>query len=253
MPESPKSSADRVPRCLPVTGWPEADQAAWAAAHRRGGLLDSDGLAAEWAAATSSIIAGGYGRFLSFVVEVESLAPDALPATRVTRARVEAYIARLREYNHSSTVAARVAQLARAVGVMAPTTDWTWLRRVGGRLRRSATPARDDRARLVPVKTLLDLGTGLMQRAETIATVPAWRRALFFRDGLMLATLCAWAPRARNIAETMIGANLQRRANVFWAVFGSDETKNGRPIEVPLPPSTRPGCNGTSITTVRCW
>jgi integrase len=48
--------------------------------------------------------------------------------------------------------------------------------------------------------------------------------------------LCAWAPRARNIAETKIGANLQRRADVFWAVFGSHETKNGRPIEVPLPP-----------------
>jgi integrase len=236
MPEKSKYAAARLSRCLPVTSRPAADQAAWAAAHRRGGLLDDDGLAAQWAAATSSIIARGYGRFLSFLVEVGGLAPEDPPAMRVTAARVEAYIAQLRGYNHSSTVAARVAELARAVGVMASTTDWAWLRRIARRLRRSATPARDDRARLVPARTLFDLATSLMQRAETTATVPAWRRALLFRDGLMLAMLCAWAPRARNIAATMIGTNLQQRADVFWAVFGSHETKNGRPIEVPLPP-----------------
>jgi integrase/recombinase XerD len=235
MPERPKPGADRVPLCLPVPNWPGPDQAAWATAHRRGGLLDDDGLAVEWAAATNSIIASGYGRFLSFLAETDGLLPDALPTTRVTRERVEAYVAELRLHNHSSTVAARVAQLARAVCVLAPTTDWTWLRRIGRRLRRSATPARDDRARLLPSSTLFNLATSLMQRAETSATVPAWRRALLFRDGLMLAMLCVWAPRARNVAETMIGTNLQRRGDIFWAVFGPDGTKNGRPIEVPLP------------------
>lgn len=39
----------------------------------------------------------------------------------------------------------------------------------------------------------------------------------------------------------MIGANLQRRGDVFWAIFGPDETKNGRPIEVPLPPEFTSG------------
>jgi integrase len=51
----------------------------------------------------------------------------------------------------------------------------------------------------------------------------------------MIAVLCAWAPRARNLAETVIGTSLQRRGNVWWATFGSEQTKNKRPIEVPLP------------------
>jgi site-specific recombinase XerD len=222
-------------RCIPLALWPEPDRAAWAAAHSRGGLLDDDGLAAGWASATNSIIAGGYGRFLSYLAETGSLDRAASPATRVTRDRIEAYVAQLREGNHSSTVAARIAQLARALGVMSASEDWAWLRRIAKRLRRMATPARDDRARLVPAETLFDLATALMQRAETRTDVPVRRRALWYRDGLMIAILSVWAPRARNVAETVIGTSIQRRGSVWWAAFGPSETKNGRPIEVPLP------------------
>jgi integrase/recombinase XerD len=224
-----------VRRCLPVAQWPEADCAAWAAAHRRGGLLDDDGLAAAWAAATSGLIAAGYGRFLSYLAETEGLDPTASPRDRVTRPRVEAYVARLSEHNHSSTVAGRVRQLGRAAAVMTPDADWAWLRRMLARLRQMATPARDDRARLMPALTLLDLATTLMQRAETETALSPRRRALLFRDGLLISILCAWAPRARNIAETVIGTSLQRRGQTWWAAFGPGETKNGRPIEVPLP------------------
>jgi len=154
---------------------------------------------------------------------------------QITRARVEAYVGHLRERNHSSTVAARILQLVRAVAVMAPDVDWAWLRGIAARLRRTATPARNDRARLLPAATLLDLATALMQRAETETGTSARRRALWFRDGLMIAVLCAWAPRARNVAETVIGVSLQRRGAAWWAAFGSEGTKNKRPIEVPLP------------------
>jgi len=65
-----------------------------------------------------------------------------------------------------------------------------------------ATPAHDDRARLMPALTLLDLATTLMERAETETAVSPRRRALLFRDGLMIAMLCAWAPRARNFATS---------------------------------------------------
>jgi site-specific recombinase XerC len=205
-------------------------------AHRRGGLLDEDGGAAAWSPATTDLIARGYGTFLAFLAETEGLDPVAPPSTRVTRARVEAYVFHLRRRpNHSSTIAARILQLIRAIAVMAPTADLAWLRRILARLRRGATPARDDRARLVPAVTLFDLATALMHRAETETGQSARRRALLFRDGLLLAVLCAWAPRARNVAETMIGTSLQRRGAIWWAAFGPDGTKNKRPIEIPLP------------------
>lgn len=83
--------------------------------------------------------------------------------------------------------------------------------------------------------TLFDLAATLMQRAETATGEPARRRALWYRDGLLIAVLCAWAPRARNVAETAIGVGLQRRGAEYWAAFGPEETKNRRPIEIPLP------------------
>jgi integrase/recombinase XerD len=79
-----------------------------------------------------------------------------------------------------------------------------------------------------------------MQRAETETSRPSLRRALWFRDGLLIAMLCAWGPRSRNIAATAIGINLQRRGAVWWATFGSEETKNKRPIEIPLPDHVTP-------------
>src|SRR5688572_28240587 len=144
--------------CLPIAMWPASDREAWEAAHHRGGLLDDDGGAVAWAPATSDIIARGYGRFLSFLAQNEALDPDVSPGQRITRARVEAYIDDLRQDNRSSTVAARIRELGRAAAVMAPAGDWTWLRRMFSRLRRMATPARDDRARLVPARRLLELG-----------------------------------------------------------------------------------------------
>jgi integrase/recombinase XerD len=222
-------------RCLPVAHWPESDRAAWAAAHRRGDLLDDDGPAASWAAATSDLIARGYGTFLSFLAETEGLHVAARPEERVTRARIEAYVAYLRERNHSSTVAARILQLGRAVAVMAPQVDWTWLRRIAARLRHMARPARDDRARLPPAATIRDLSVELMQRAEANNGLSVRQRALLFRDGLLICVLSACALRARNIVAMSIGTTFQRRGDEWWVAFNRGETKNGRPFEMPLP------------------
>jgi site-specific recombinase XerD len=231
------AQGDMARRCLPVAEWPVPDRDAWAAAHRRGGLLDDDGLAAKWAPPTSKLIADGYGRYLSFLAEAGDLDQTTSPEKRVTRARVEAYVVHLQERNHSSTVAARILQLVRAVVVMAPKTDWSWLRRIRARLRRLATPARDDRSRLMPASTVLDLGTQLMQRAEDSSGLSERRRALLFRDGLMICVLSACPIRARNLAALSIGTNLQRRGTEWWVCFSPSETKNKRPFESPLPAS----------------
>ena len=118
---------------------------------------------------------------------------------------------------------------------MAPKVDFAWLRRIMARLRRMARPARDDRIRIVPAVTLFDLSVELMKRAETKIDLPARARALLFRDGLMIAILCVCALRARNIAAMTIDKNLQRRADICWVCFAANETKNRRPIEIPLP------------------
>jgi site-specific recombinase XerC len=219
-----------------VEEWPAPDRAAWEAAHRCGGLLDEDGLAAAWRPDTSRLIASGYGRFLGFLALNGDLDPGECPETRITRRRVEAYVTELRRLNHSSTVAGRILQLLRAASVMAPDGDWVWLRRIKARLMRMATPAHDDRARLLPAATLLDLGRQLMGRAEDASTqLSDRRRALLFRDGLMICLLLACPLRARNMAGLAASSRLQRRGDEWWVSFAPAETKNKRPIDLPLP------------------
>jgi hypothetical protein len=130
-------------------------------------------LAASWAVATTDIISRGYGTFLAFLARTADLDPTASPADRLTRPRIEAYVTYLRERNHSSTIAGRILALIRAIAVMNPAADLAWLRRIYARLRRSATPARDDRVRLVPAVALFDLARSLMWRAETEIDRPA--------------------------------------------------------------------------------
>jgi integrase/recombinase XerD len=224
-------------RCLPVREWPQPDRAAWDAAHRRGGLLDDDGLAASWSPHTSDLIARGYGTFLAFLAQANQLDSGALPATRTTRLTIESYVAYLRERNHSSTVAARILELIRCIAVMAPTADLAWLRRIAARLRRMARPARDDRTRIVPAVTLCELSLELMNRAETLADLPIRKRALLFRDGLMIAILCICPLRARSLTAMSAGKSLQRRGDIWWVCLVPDETKNRRHYEMPLPTS----------------
>jgi len=221
--------------CLPVEAWPPLDRDAWVAAHRHGGLLDDDGLAAHWAPATSQITLGGYGRFLSFLVETGDLDQTEAPAQRITRPRVEAYIAHLRQQNHASTVAARILQLSQAARVMASDADWKWLHRIRLRLRHMSSPARDDRARLVPAAALSTLWHSLIERAEHGENLSDRSRALLFRDGLMIAVLCLCPIRAKNMAASAMGATLQKRGDEWWLAFAAAEMKNKRPYEAPLP------------------
>src|SRR5438874_3854454 len=225
-----------MPRlCLPVSDWPAPDRKAWDTAHRRGGLLEDDGLAAKWSPDTSMIIASGYGRFLSFLSGIGDLHAFETPAERISRSRVETYVVHLRERNHSSTVAACILQLVEAARVMAPEIDWPWLRHIRSRLRRMSAPARDDRARLVPAATVTKLHSDLAGQAEAGKHLSDWRRAVLVRDALMLAVLTVCPMRAKTMAAMAIGTTLQRRGREWWAAFGPADMKNRRHFEAPLP------------------
>ena len=79
-----------------------------------------------------------------------------------------------------------------------------------------------------------------MQDADSDETPAPVRRAIGFRDGLMIALLAARPLRRRNLAAIVIGTNLLRTGNQFWLRFVAGETKNRRPIDVPLPVELTP-------------
>jgi integrase/recombinase XerD len=222
-------------RCLPILEWPEQDRHAWQRACARGGLLDDGGLAANWRASTQETIAKGYGRWLAFLISSDLLDPDIPPAARVTRARVDAYIADLTAANNASgTIHIRILQLCRAIDAMCPGSRPAWLGRILARARAAVQPTRDDRARLVPASSLLDLAYTLMNRAEHGDWSPRLG-AVTYRDGLMIIMFLTTGLRVGNLARLRLGHSLVCRTNGWWVSFSDAETKGRRRIDLPLP------------------
>src|SRR5262245_50862632 len=96
--------SSRGPRSLPVAEWPEADRRAWTEACRPGSRLKPGGVASYLAQVSRDDFARRYGAFLGFLQRNGLLDRDAAPASQVTLANVQSYIADLTIRVRSVTV-----------------------------------------------------------------------------------------------------------------------------------------------------
>jgi site-specific recombinase XerD len=221
--------------CRAVADWPAADRASWDAGLRPGDLLDEAGPAAGWSAATRSKTAKGYGAWLSWLDERCLLDPSLHAADRVTRERVQLYLADLGARRAAHTVHCRLQELGDALRVLASSQDWGWVLRAAGRLRSRATPVRDIEVRMRSPDELLQLGLSLMEAAQLEQRRSPLKRAARYRDGLLIALLACRPLRLRNLAMIEIDRHLQRLDRRWVLVFEAAETKTHRPLEQAWP------------------
>jgi len=237
----PRGRATSHRACLPMDAWPASDCNAWERAIQSGDILDADGAAAHWAPTTQGNAWRAYGRWLAFLGERNGLiAEDVDPATRADRAAIKAYAMDLRQRHASGTAWSYMAFLAMALRAMAPKADWDWLRPVVARLQRRIAPARDKRARMVPIRDLLHLGNRLMVEAETGGDPLSPKTARQFRDGLMIALLAARPFRRANFCSIEIDRHLIRTGDGYVIIIPARENKSRRPIEQHVPQSLVP-------------
>jgi hypothetical protein len=137
-------------RYLAFEAWPGADRAAWAAAIAEGDILDGQGPAAHWAAATRRTNIQHYARWLGFLLAEGRLFDNLRPEQRVARDAVRAYIARLEAEIAPRTVVSALVGLKVMIKAMVPHTNWRWLADVCNALNRSALPRRNKKARMRP-------------------------------------------------------------------------------------------------------
>jgi len=227
-------------RSLPISQWPELDQQLWVKGLLPVGLLDEPRPAMRWRPATWKSVASSYGRWLYWLFIDDALDPLAPPAQRVTRERLTSYVTDLLMNNASTTVHLRVLHLGLVLEAMTPGSRPVWFAQVLRQLRVAQRPVRDDRPRLVPVRTVLTLGWHLIDRAEQRTAWSPCRRALCYRAGLLMLFLCACSPRVRSLAVCKIGHHLERRGDSWWVTLDAADTKNGRPMDLPLPAAFTP-------------
>ena len=171
-----------------------------------------------------------YGRFLGYL-EYHGEAPT----DRVFHDRVIDYGEQLMKQCAPVTVHGYVLNLERALSVMAPDEDWRWLASLAARLQARARPSRDKRRKVVPAEDLTDLGHRLMDNAFDLEGLSPARRAVRFRDGLMISLLIARPLRLRSFAGLEIDRHIVPADGDYQIVLAPEDTKNGRPYEAPVP------------------
>src|SRR5262249_12367606 len=102
-------------------------------------------------------------------------------------------------------------------------------------LKARAKPRRDKRLRVVHSLELYKLGMELMDGAPAAKSEKL--AAIQFRDGLMIALLAARPLRLANFTDVALGRTFVLRDPTYWLVFSEQETKTGRPINLPIPVS----------------
>lgn len=224
-------------RCLPVAEWPVKDREAWEAILRPAGFLEQASPAAGWAPDTRRAVAKSYGRLLGWLTETGQLDSDAGPLERIHPALVNSFVAHLRGLNADRTVITRLIHLEMLARMLAPTCDWSFLRRWQRRLEPEVRDISRKLRRLRRADDCVELGFRLMRQARFKGTAPAsWRQSVLYRDGLMLALLALRPLRLGNFTGLTLDRHLLRRDGTWWIHIPKAETKTRRrPIDEPFP------------------
>ncbi len=179
------------------------------------------------------MIETAHGRYIAWIT-VTTRGVHLPPADRIQPAAITAFIEDLEKEGLSGMSIANYVRSIRAfAGAIAPDRDWQWLARKAFRLKARAVPRTDKRLRVVNSRHLFDLGLGLMDGSTSQPTESA--AALQFRDGLMVALLAARPLRVGNFSCLDLNRTLMYRRPEYWLCFSEQETKTGRPINMPLP------------------
>jgi site-specific recombinase XerD len=226
-------SRDPDRRSLPFAEWPNGDRTAWTTALADGGILDDSGPGANWSSKTRDKYLGGYARWLGFLQRQGWLDADEAPADRVTRERMRAYVGKLKEQRVADyTLIGRLLELRAVMTAFAPERDWSWLTKPAEAMRRRGLTVRPE-LDLPPSDMLFKTGFDMMAEVPTL-TGPM-RRAVLFRNGLMVALLGARPIRLKNLAQMELGRHILDLEGAARLVFEAEEVKNGDALEWPLP------------------
>jgi integrase/recombinase XerD len=217
----------------PFDQWPEEDQLMWNEAFHAGDLFDT-GPGAHLAVATRTALQFVWGRWLGFLMQQDVDILDLTLADRLTEDRLKAFADHLRTTCSSASVSTLLAQLHQVARLFAPQADWGFIDNIRNRLGRYATPDRVHHE-VVSAELLVGLGFKLMDEAEAGTAWSMKRRAMHYRDGLLIAFLALCPIRRRNIAVMLIDVHLQRTPQGYSVLFGPEETKNSEPLELDLP------------------
>lgn len=221
--------------CLKLEDWPVLDRQLWLAAVAPADpFADGGGTRALHRSRSNKKIVQNYGRWLTFLTGQGLLDPHGHPADRITLEAVKAYVVEMTALqNRKNTILGRLQDLGVMAHVIAPTRDWSFIKRLASWMRAKPERPRDKRSRLVGSDELYDLGLSLMERAAKQSTPRLM--VMMFRDGLMIALLALRPLRRGNFINLTLGEDLVRNGTGWTIILPGRVTKNHAELSFPWP------------------
>jgi hypothetical protein len=225
--------------CLRFEEWPELDQRLWTESCAPVDKFDDPGYGSTLREASLLKTRKGYGRWLDFLARRGELDPASDPFDRVTRTRLACYLRDLKAVgNADHTIIGRFGELARAIRILAPDRDSSFIRKPFGQTI-YAILRRRKRTLVIPHPLVLrDWAVQLIAAADTKKTV--YERLCGFRDGLLILFLCTCGRRLRSVSLMRLGKEIFRTGDHYRVEFRPDQTKTNKTDRFNLPAAFTP-------------
>lgn len=227
-------SAAKSHKALLVGDWPAVDREAWEQACAEGDEISGWGAASRWARRSRENAEQAYGRFIGFLARTDHLGPVRDVGDRLVKDDLCAFGYELRAQLAPYTVLGIFASLNMAFSAMHPKADRALLNEIISRLAQIVTGVRDIDSNLLSPRVLIELGTCMMDDADTM-TSSSFRRVSLYRDGLliMFMALCPLRPGA--VAEMLIDIHLLIEGDEVRIHLPRCDRKKRRLEDIPVP------------------
>jgi len=230
-----------MPKILPFSA---VEPAAWPPAFRRlhvlrkkpSGPLDKPSVAATWRTTTFNLHVWSVGYFVGWLQWSQRFKVDAELQEYVTPEIMGAYVDDMRTANMSSrTMATRVDGVRAALTALSPAVGTNWLMRGINLLRAEPSDRRRIQERSRHTFDIVEAGMSLMREATRGgSSLSALKRAILFRDGLLIVFMALAVPRRNTVHLMMLGKHLEEKGTIFKVAWSGAEMKEDRGYEAQL-------------------
>jgi hypothetical protein len=193
-------------------------------------------VAATWRATTFNLHVWSMGYFLGWLQWSQRFKVAAELQEYVTPEIMGAYVNDMRTANLSPrTMATRVDGVRAALAALSPAVGTGWLMRGINTLRAEPSDRRRIHERSRHTLDIVEAGMSLMRDATRGgSSLSALKRAILYRDGLLIVFMALAVPRRNTVHLMMLGKHLEEQGRIFKVAWSGTEMKEDRGYEAQL-------------------
>lgn len=226
---------EQIPKVLKYKNWPLADQSAWDGLFVKAELFGDDGPCAGWSKGTRTKRCQGYGQWLSFLKRTAPEVMERKPTNRIKKSLVRHYIAECQERLKPHSVAGLVTDLYVIAKGLQPNRDWDWLANVTKRLQADARSHSLPPPLPITATEIFQWSLKRMDELESLDGLSDKKRAIWFREALMIGFLISRPVRRRAVLAMTSNSHLGWQSNGFDIQFSAADMKDKKDRSFPLP------------------